>query len=234
MRISNGSQSIENIVPISPAFDTPGLLARDIATMQTVHKHWLKQSNTLNYTSFPKRIIMPEEWWPPKNGTSLPLYEDFISKLANYTGAIVESKNLNDSFKSYTGHEEGIIPYQGRARTIYSHSDSGRLLVEPYYEDFMEKFGYMPFVNPTNRIRFSTGPNYTQEEIHDSWERIEVVKDWWLSDVLPTCESTAIVVPFAPGIEEYRDVSKIPFHCMCFHTDFTPVGVPHGTQTQCQ
>ena len=82
MRISSGILPLDHIAPITHVFDTPGLLARSASLLKAAYNAWLP--TTSSYSSYPKRIILPTEFWPPINATeeANATYTSFLSNLS--------------------------------------------------------------------------------------------------------------------------------------------------------
>src|SRR6266498_691155 len=91
-------------------FDTPGLLSRSSKLLQAACKKWYPSKS---YTSYPKKIILPEEFWLAVNKISIPLYTSFITNLTTYLNPNITTMNTNTSFNAYTNTTEGISAYLG-------------------------------------------------------------------------------------------------------------------------
>ena len=142
MRITNASLPLDGILPLSHIFDTPGVLSRSAKLLQAVHKKWFPAKT---YTTYPKRIILPEEFWPTVNGTSMPLYNDFIAKLASFLEANVTTINANASFNAYANTTEGLASYVGLTYSNITNYDQYRLLAQPFKQKYIAKFGRAPY-----------------------------------------------------------------------------------------
>ncbi|ORY11298.1 hypothetical protein BCR34DRAFT_624835 [Clohesyomyces aquaticus] len=91
---------------------------------------------------------------------------DTRGSLAGFLDARVENINTHDSFKSYTGHAEGIDLYLG-----------------------------FTYSNITN---------------YDQYQHYQVFREWYRSELVPSCEETLVLYPMGAGIEDYRDVYTSP------------------------
>lgn len=203
MRISNASLLVDGILPISAAFDTPGLLTRDAKLMKTSLNTWFKSTP---YKSYPKRVIMPTEFWPTVNGTSMDVFDYFISNLTTFLNATVESVNTNSSFKAFTGHSEGLQAYMGPTYPNITAYDQYNRLAAPFAVEYEAKFGYKPFWNPVARSKWTWGALVTQQDYDNSKSRVAEYQAWFRSQLVPTCEEALVIFPMGAGIEDYRDV----------------------------
>ncbi|VUC28246.1 unnamed protein product [Clonostachys rosea] len=207
MRITNASLPLDGLIPITPRFDTPGLLTRDASLLQTAYKKWFQSKS---YNHYPKRIIMPTEFWPPADNTSMLLYESFVSKMASFLNATVESVNTNASFISYTGASEGIQAYMGKSYSNVTKYDQVRHAVRPFTEAYEAKFGQHPFWNPVPTVEWAYGESVTDEGYNSALSRVLTYGEWFRSQLVPSCEEALVIYPFGPGIVDYRDTYVDP------------------------
>ncbi|KAJ3549144.1 hypothetical protein NM208_g656 [Fusarium decemcellulare] len=204
LRITNASLSLDGIVPITPKMDTPGLIARDAKLLQTAYTNWFKAQST--YTSFPKRIILPDEFWPTANQTSMPIFERFIEKLSEILGAEVENVNTNASFIEYTGNRGGLSAGVNRFLDILSW-DQWQGMGKLFTSEYQAQFDRWPSLNPMTRFAFAMAQELDRESYNQAVRQLEVYKEWFTSKIVTACEDSLVVYPIGPGDEEYRDDS---------------------------
>jgi Asp-tRNA(Asn)/Glu-tRNA(Gln) amidotransferase A subunit family amidase len=207
MRITNASLPLEGIIPISPIFDTPGLLSRSAKLLQTAYKSWFP---SLTYKVYPKRIILPEEFWPTVNRTSMPIYESFISSIAEFLGASIETINTNSSFNAYANTRNGISEYLGLTYSNITNYDQYRLLAVPFKEQYEAKFDKAPYWNPVTRSRWTRGASLPLESYQSATQHYETYGSWFRSKLMPTCEEALVLYPMGAGTEDYRDTYNSP------------------------
>jgi Asp-tRNA(Asn)/Glu-tRNA(Gln) amidotransferase A subunit family amidase len=203
MRITNASLPLDGILPISAIFDTPGVLARSAKLLQAVHKKWYPAKT---YSSYPKRLVLPEEYWPTVNHTSMPLFDAFISKLATFLEADKVSMNTNASFNAYSNTSAGLSTYIGLTYSNITNYDQYRLLARPFKQQYQAKFGKSPYWNPQTRVRWERGATLPFSSYKNATERYQTFQKWFRSTLTPSCESTLVLYPMGAGTEDYRDV----------------------------
>lgn len=207
MRITNASLPLDGILPITPIFDTPGLLSRSAKLLQTAYKHWYTLTP---YTSYPKRIILPEEFWPTVNGTSMSIFESFIANLAAFLNASTESINTNSSFNAYTNTTSGISEYLGLTYSNITNYDQYRLLAQPFKQEYELKFGRAPYWNPVTRARWTRGASLPLSSYESATEHYQIFQSWFRSTLTPSCEEALVLYPMGAGVEDYRDTYTSP------------------------
>jgi len=203
MRVTTASLPLDGIVPSSSEFDTPGLLVRDAKLLQTAYRKW---HTAKDYKSYPKRIILPTEFWPTVNETSMPVYETFISELSSFLGASVEHVNTNDSFIAHTGREEGLTQFTDALYSNITNWEGWYKVGLPFTQDYEAKFGYPPYVNPGARVRWERGMDLPEESYRKALDHFAIYQEWFRSEIVPTCEEALVLYPWGPGFEAYRDV----------------------------
>ncbi|OAL03478.1 amidase signature enzyme [Phaeosphaeriaceae sp. SRC1lsM3a] len=202
MRITNTSLPLSGILPISAIFDTPGVLARSAKLLQAVHKVWFPSRS---YTTYPKRVIIPEEFWPTTNQTSMPLFEAFIDKLATFLEAEKHTMSLNASFDAYANTTGGLSSYIGLTYSNITNYDQYRLLAKPFKDNYQAKFGKSPYWNPQTHARWTRGATLPFSSYQSATERYQTFGKWYRSTITPSCESSLVLYPMGAGTEDYRD-----------------------------
>jgi Asp-tRNA(Asn)/Glu-tRNA(Gln) amidotransferase A subunit family amidase len=203
MRVTNASLPLDGILPISPIFDTPGVLARSAKLLQAVHKKWYPAKA---YSSYPNRLVLPEEFWPTVNQTSMLLYNSFISKVAAFLDAQVITINTNASFNAYSNTSAGLSSYIGLTYSNITNYDQYRLLAQPFKQQYQAKFGKAPYWNPQTRVRWERGAMLPLSSYQNATLRYQTFQSWFRSTLTPSCESTLVLYPMGPGTEDYRDI----------------------------
>jgi len=207
MRITNASLPLDGILPITPIFDTPGLLARSSKLLQTAYKAWFPSKS---YTSYPKTLILPEEFWPTVNKTSMPIYTTFINALATFLDANISTINTNATFNAYTNTTQGISAYLGLTYSNITNYDQYRLLAIPFNETYHAKFGKSPYLNPVTRSRWTRGVSLPYSSYESATEHYKTFQSFFRSTLVPSCESSLVLYPMGAGTEDYRDTYNAP------------------------
>ncbi|KAH7320658.1 amidase signature domain-containing protein, partial [Stachybotrys elegans] len=164
-------------------------------------RSWFRPQS--NYTSFPGRIILPEEFWPTFNSTSMPVFDKFINNLSTFLNATIERINTNDSYVEYT-NSSGLQEFVGIVPVILL-LDRWRGFGEKFVADYAAKFDRHPFLDPVPRNGLSRLPYVDPESYNQSIPRLMEYKDWYNSKIVTTCEDALVLYPMGPGREDYRD-----------------------------
>ncbi|KAF4464132.1 amidase signature enzyme [Fusarium albosuccineum] len=202
MRVTHGSLPLDGIVPYVSQYDTPGLIARDAKLLRMAYSAWFQ--TRANHT-FPNRVVLPEEFWPSINDTSMPMFETFIDQLAMVLDAKVETISTNSSFIEHTGHKEGLLAFASKFAPALEASQ-WKNLGERFVSDYQDRFGRAPFINPVRRAGFAAATSVTQTAYDEANHLLRVYREWFRSQIVPSCD-TIVVYPFGSGLETYRDES---------------------------
>lgn len=210
MRTTNASQPLEGMAPISPRFDTVGLMSRSASMLKALYGAWLPKAD---YSSYPKRIILPSEFWPPVNATPAAnaSFNAFLSNMSDFLGAKMEYVSQNDSFKAYTNQSAGIS-WIGNSYSNITKYDQVRETRDPVVKEYEAKFdGAYPFIDPLPLIEFQWGDQVTLDSYMESLSRVWTYQEWFRSEMVSaSCSDSLVVYPFGAGIPQYRNVYKAP------------------------
>ncbi|KAH6888439.1 amidase signature domain-containing protein [Thelonectria olida] len=204
MRITNASLPLDGILPISASMDTPGLMARDAKLLRMAYTSWFKAK--ASYTSFPKRIVLPEEFWPSPNEASMPIFEKFIKDLSTLLDAKVEHVNTNKSFIQHTGNKEGLAAFTSSYPYVLIR-DQWRAVGEPFIAEYQAQFGRFPFINPVPRSGLAIASQIDDVSYEEAVRHLKVYREWYTSQLVPSCEDALVLYPLGSGLELYRDDS---------------------------
>ncbi|KAH6872076.1 amidase signature domain-containing protein [Thelonectria olida] len=204
MRITNASLPLDGILPISAKMDTPSLMARDAKLLRTAYTSWFKAK--ASYTSFPKRIVLPEEFWPSPNETSMPIFDKFIKDLSTLLDAKVEHVNTSKSFIQHTGNKGGLAAFISDYPFVLIQ-DQWRAVGAPFIAEYQEQFERFPFINPVPRSGLAIASQVDDKSYEVAVHHLKVYREWYTSQLVPSCEEALVLYPLAPGLEIYRDES---------------------------
>ena len=194
-------------MPLSPAFDTAGLLARDPTLWATAAKA-LYGDNITMADSYPSSILtvgFPNMTKSDLDGSLL----DFLEKLTSFLSATVDTFNITTAWAS--SHPDGppLVSLINNTYEILSAKQQARLVRDPFYADYAAVHeGRLPHVNPAplQRWALADASPSTVEEAAANKTRF---MDWFNSKVLPrdaaSCSKHLLVyVPRTPTAK-YRD-----------------------------
>lgn len=181
--------------------------------LQRLYKAW---STGSNYTSYPKRIVLPTEFWPASASLNLTnaaneSFNAFIAKLGGFLGAELDYVSQNESFIAYSNQTAGI-KWLGDSYSNITKYDQVRLTRNPVVMEYAAKFnGAYPFIDPLPLIEFQWGDIVTPEDYQESLARVMVYQKWFRSEMVGlSCSDSIVVYPFGGGVPMYRNTYKSP------------------------
>ncbi|KAM0668018.1 hypothetical protein ACQRIT_000516 [Beauveria bassiana] len=211
-RPSHGLAALDHTMPLSPEFDTVGLLARDpvlwadAATILYQPSIMAQSSST-----YPKRILAVG--FPKATQTAIDqLLHAFLHNLADLLSARnVSDFNLTERWAAGTTNPsaEPLLSMINSTYEVLSAKQQARLVRDPFYADYAASHdGRLPHVNPAPLRRWALGDdaNVTLDEAIANKTRF---MDWFNGSVLKpdnaSCSSDLFVyVPRTPA-PKYRD-----------------------------
>lgn len=188
-------------MPLSPEYDTAGLLTRD-PILWSDAATVLYQPNITNSTTYPKSI-RTVGFSPGKNKKLDEMLQSFLKNVAILLSANVSSFNLTESWSSTNPTAEPLLSMINSTYEVLSAKEQGKLVRDPFYADYAAKYdGRLPHVNPAPLRRWALGDNSnaTFEEAIANKTRF---MDWFNGKVLKKDETSCssdlfIYVPRTP------------------------------------
>ncbi|KAL3455273.1 amidase signature domain-containing protein [Aspergillus heterothallicus] len=231
LRPSFGALSNEGVMAEGEFFDAVGFHTRSPYTLQFFGKTWLAASDqlTTEYTTFPRRIIVPTNLWPVANNASQAVFDAWIGELASFLNATVERSSI-DEYWNATAHAD----YPGT--DFWSHMqmvgfnliwrNQLQKVIEPFRAAYAAAFGgRTPFINPFPAARYASAANVTQADYDTAYERFTYFREWFGSNVVKadagSCSESLFVIPMATGDTVYRNNIYSPPNVGSWST-FTP------------
>lgn len=206
-RPSHGLSTLDHTMPLSPTFDTAGLLARDpilLCDAATV----LYQPNIANSSAYPKRILAVG--FPTGSSAKLDqMLQGFLHTLADLLSARSAAFNLTEHWAATNPGAGPLLAMINSTYEVLSAQEQARLVRDPFYTDYAARHdGRRPHVNPAPLRRWALGDeaDATLDEAVANKTRF---MDWFNGHVLKvdevTCSSDLFVyVPRTPA-PKYRD-----------------------------
>ncbi|KAF4121311.1 Asp-tRNAAsn/Glu-tRNAGln amidotransferase A subunit or related amidase [Geosmithia morbida] len=206
-RPSHGLASLDGAMPLSPDFDTVGLMARSPDLWAAAAKALYGANMTTNYT-YPSSLLTVglEDGMTPDMDRQI---RGFLAKLSRFLSARTEAFNLT---QSWTGaHPEGpsLTSLVNNTYEILSAKQQTRLVRDPFYASYAAaNDDRRPFVNPAPLQRWALGDE-SPSTIEEAQANKTQFADWFNGNVLSaderSCSSHILVyVPRAPT-PKYRN-----------------------------
>lgn len=143
-RPSHGLVSLDNVMPLSPKLDTPGLLVRDPYLWDTAQAALYRD----NYTSFadqepnyPTTIYALD--FPTANSSGARIQKKFADDLAAFLNTTVTVLDLNEQWEASGPAElkgQSIADVLNLTYTALITKDQTKLLRDPFYSDYAGMF----------------------------------------------------------------------------------------------
>lgn len=194
-------------MPLSPEYDTAGLLARDPilwADAATV----LYRPNITNSAVYPKHILAVG--FPTNTNTQLnQMLQAFLRNMTSLLSASVSDFNLTERWTATNPTAEPLLSLINSTYEVLSAKEQGRLVREPFYADYAARHdGRRPHVNPAPLRRWALGDD-ADATIAEAVANKTRFMDWFGGNVLrpdsASCSSDLFVyVPRTPA-PKYRD-----------------------------
>lgn len=194
-------------MPLSPHYDTAGLLARDPilwADAATI----LYTPNMTDSAVYPQHILAVG--FPTNTTKKLDqMLKLFLHNLTDLLSASVSEFNLTERWAAGNPTAEPLLSIINSTYEVLSAQEQGLLVRDPFYADYAAQHdGRRPHVNPAPLRRWALGDNVnaTMEEAVANKTRF---MDWFNGSVLKpdsvSCSSDLFVyVPRTPA-PKYRD-----------------------------
>ncbi|KAF1810167.1 amidase signature enzyme [Eremomyces bilateralis CBS 781.70] len=213
LRPSFGAVSNEGVLIEGSYFDSVGYHSRSPYTLRDFGKAWLSDSEqmTNNYTSFPRKLIVPGNLWPVANNASQELFTNWIAKLSTFLNATVETAPIGDYWNATA--QKPDTEFASYMQMVGFHliwKNQLEKVITPFREDYAAaNGGRTPFINPFPAARYLTALNTTQEDFDTSYERFQFFKEWFGQNVVKSdpqsCSESLFLIPMATGDTSYRN-----------------------------
>ncbi|CAH0020772.1 unnamed protein product [Clonostachys rhizophaga] len=215
MRPTTGVTSSKGLVPYSPKWDTIGGFSRTAAEYVTLAQA-LYGSNETYHKAFknPTKLICPTDYWPVKDEPSQKLFEAFITKVEDFLEVTCTRISLADLWNESrpADTDESIDQYLNHAFEWSANRDQWLGLLKPFLQDYTDKMGKPPVLNPQVRFKVDYTPSITAEQQELADKHLETYRKWFYEKVLPPSEdgysSSIMILPWTTGEPAYRDTYK--------------------------
>lgn len=99
-------------------------------------------------------LICPSDYWPVQDEASQEVFETFIVRVENFLGIKRTNIHLADTWEKHrpNGVDESLSEYMHSAFAWSANRDQWLGLLKPFIDEYTEKMGKPPVLNP--QIRF--------------------------------------------------------------------------------
>lgn len=207
--IGHGLVSLKGAMPLSPSFDTAGVMARD-AEIWTQAAQALYTSNMTFTDGYPSSLLTIGFAENPQNDLEKMLAQ-FLGDVKKFLGADSRTFNLSATWASSQPNRPALQSIVNNTYEILSASEQVAMVREPFYKDYAERNqGRLPHVNPAPLQRWALADASSLSTIQDAKTNQTLFRDWFNSEVLAPgdkicSEHLLVYVPRIPT-PKYRDV----------------------------
>ena len=191
-------------------FDVPGVFARDLRKLASFAKMWYEDrlQGFETTAELPKKIVLPLDFLPTEDTLQKRMVLDFVKDLETHLNIKAERFSINYLWaRKPPAAAEGQGLYEfleavGKDSFLYANYHSAAT----FRDEYRQRFGKAPFVNPFVQWRWKIGSSVTREEHEESMRRMDVYKEWFLDEVMHVGETNCFVVMQSEDVQpRYRD-----------------------------
>lgn len=216
-RPTHGSVSLEEVMPLSPAMDTAGLITRDVKLWDTaqgvLYDGYRKGNSKWNETkAYPK--VLYTVGIPGDQSEAAMMLKSFIERTAEAMGAKAVPLDIYALWNKTRPAEAKGASIQELVNTTYTDlisKDQATLVRDPFYKDYAAKHGgRKPYINPSPLFRWTYGDTLSEEHMAQARKNMTVFGDWFNTEVVKqfhaTCSDSILLYPGSFGAPAGRDV----------------------------
>ena len=209
-RPTRGAVDLTGAMPLSPALDTCGFLARDPELWQLVQK--TVYGDSPSYSSYPTTIYtfgFPTNATTPADAVVL----DFLDKLTAFLSANVTAFNVTTAWADT--HPENatadINEFLNITYATFVSKQQSALVRDPFYRDYGAIHdGRTPFVNPNALTRWTYADTRPDSDLDDAYANKTAFMEWFNSNVViadeATCSNSFLLYVGTTGIPDARNI----------------------------
>ncbi|KAI0396029.1 amidase signature domain-containing protein [Xylariaceae sp. FL0594] len=207
LRPTWGALPSDGIEPFCQAWDTAGVLARDLQRCRDFSGAWLSPEKLEKDPQPFSSIIWPTDFWSVIDSSQIEIAKDFVEKIKATLD--IECHEL-----SFAAAWKESPPSEAQDQTLadYINEAAGAQCYDAYHhcDDFRarywELYSRAPYVSPPNQRMWSYAKNISREERDRDFAKIEVYRQWLTESVFTGKASNALVMmPLESMTTRYRD-----------------------------
>ncbi|KAM5354323.1 hypothetical protein ACJ41O_000972 [Fusarium nematophilum] len=216
MRPTLGATSTQGLLTYSPHWDTVGGIARTASEFKTLAQALYGPPDTSNMVyEKPTKLLYPTDYLPSDDPASQEVFEAFVSHVEDYLGVSRTEISLADLWRE--NHPQDLSGSLTEAFHYTfdwtSNSEQWARTLKPFIQDYIEKMGKHPYLNPQLRFKEGYSPTVTEEQYTEGLRLLQIYHDWFFKHVMPPAEnghsSTVMILPWTAGDVLYRDAYKV-------------------------
>ncbi|QYT05271.1 Amidase domain-containing protein [Trichoderma simmonsii] len=215
MRPTLGAANTTGLVPYSSNWDTIGGFARTATEFKTLAQALYGSTETQGKIyEKPTKLIYLTDYWPVNHEESQMVMESFIVRVEKFLGVNRTNINLADTWKRThpEGADESISRYFHHAFDWSANRDQWTGLLNPFIEEYTDRMGKPPILNPQVRFKVEYTPTVTEKQKAEGERLLKTYHDWFYEHIMPPTKdgysSSIIVLPWTNGEPNYRDTYK--------------------------
>ncbi|KAI5480637.1 amidase signature enzyme [Pseudohyphozyma bogoriensis] len=218
VRPSHGAISLTGVMPLSSPLDTAGFLVRDPHAFGVIAKAWYGDAFK-SYPSFPKRLIVPDNYFPLASDAApgaQAIYSKFIDNLSTLLSNVtIDTRSLPGMWNT-----TGLAKKYGQDFLTYTNETYPSLIGyyqytyfgKPFIADYQAQYGgRSPFLDPQPEVRWGYGESSGEAKYNASLVQKEVVKEFVASFIgtnNQSCSDSLFIYPIQPGATSYINTYK--------------------------
>lgn len=190
-------------------FDSVGYHARSPELFRDFGKAWLADSQQLTreYTRFPRKLIVPANYWPVTSNTSQAVFAEWIDKLAGFLNATIETQSVDQYWNATAHSDRPDTDFWSYMQMVGFHliwKNQLEKVIAPFRATYAAlNEGRTPFINPFPAARYISAVNTTQEDYDISYDRFTYFRDWFGKNVVKadseSCSDSLFLIPLSTG-----------------------------------
>lgn len=206
-RPSHGLVSLEHTTPLSPVFDTPGLLARDpIAWKEAAQAIY---GFNMTITDIYPTNIKTIGWPTTPQGPASRILINLLGIISDFLNANTTAYNISTSWREVNSTQDTIEALLEPTYAVIISKQQVELVRDPFYKAYGAKHdGCRPFVNPVPLARWDWGVNHPST-VEDDVANKTVFMDWAQSTLLApsaqTCSENLVMYVGSTGSTTYHN-----------------------------
>ncbi|KAF2162074.1 hypothetical protein M409DRAFT_69306 [Zasmidium cellare ATCC 36951] len=207
-RPTHGLVSLDNVMPLSPEFDTAGILTRDPLLWKTAAQALYGTNlTTPPPNSHPTKILLTD--YPPTNSTpeTTTLLATFLHNLTTHLNATTTPFNLSASWAESHPTHPNFATYISTTYDTLTSASQSRLVREPFFAAYATAHANRtPFVDPAALVRWSVTQNLTAPALQSAQAKKSNFESWFTSSILRNdCSTLLLYIHSLPTKPTYRD-----------------------------
>ncbi|KAF8191046.1 amidase signature domain-containing protein [Mycena galopus ATCC 62051] len=219
-RPSHGLVSLDHVMSLSTALDTPGFLIRDPVLWDVVNSvlygdNYTSLANVNMTAKYPTTIYTVGFPTDPSSSLAAPILNNFVDALASFVGGNVTALTLENAWAASRPPAAGnttVLQLFNITYATFISKEQTASLRDAFYADYAAVHdGRRPFVDPTPLARWAYGDSLPDSALDDAISNKTLFMDWFNTQILPPvddpvqCSSGLLLYVGASGGQNPRN-----------------------------